>query len=269
MARVLAMKQLKKIKQRVEKLGLHGALKLTLAKSASGWRKKIILGLEEPEDRFTKIYMSNHWNSLESRSGEGSTFENTQNIRAGLSLIFEQYEIGSMLDAPCGDFNWMQSVTQDASIKYIGGDIVRPLIEKNQAKYDDKDRSFVHLDLTKSSLPNVDLLFCRDCLFHLSYQDIARVLENFLSSSIPYLMTTSSAAPNGPRINNSNIVTGDMRLIDLFSEPFSLSQNDVLESISDNMVSLTAERSMVLVNRTAVHDILKTLTLNNGSATQQ
>jgi hypothetical protein len=174
-----------------------------------------------------------------------------------------------MLDAPCGDFNWMQSVTQDASIKYIGGDIVRPLIEKNQAKYDDKDRSFVHLDLTKSSLPNVDLLFCRDCLFHLSYQDIARVLENFLSSSIPYLMTTSSAAPNGPRINNSNIVTGDMRLIDLFSEPFSLSQNDVLESISDNMVSSTAERSMVLVNRTAVHDILKTLTLNNGSATQQ
>jgi hypothetical protein len=269
MARVLAMKQLKKIKQRVEKLGLHGALKLTLAKSASGWRKKIILGLEEPEDRFTKIYMSNHWNSLESRSGEGSTFENTQNIRARLSLIFEQYEIGSMLDAPCGDFNWMQSVTQDASIKYIGGDIVRPLIEKNQAKYDDKDRSFVHLDLTKSSLPNVDLLFCRDCLFHLSYQDIARVLENFLSSSIPYLMTTSSAAPNGPRINNSNIVTGDMRLIDLFSEPFSLSQNDVLESISDNMVSSTAERSMVLVNRTAVHDILKTLTLNNGSATQQ
>ena len=269
MARVLAMKQLKKIKQRVEKLGLHGALKLTLAKSASGWRKKIILGLEEPEDRFTKIYMSNHWNSLESRSGEGSTFENTQNIRAGLSLIFEQYEIGSMLDAPCGDFNWMQSVTQDASIKYIGGDIVRPLIEKNQAKYDDKDRSFVHLDLTKSSLPNVDLLFCRDCLFHLSYQDIARVLENFLSSSIPYLMTTSSAAPNGPRINNSNILTGDMRLLDLFSKPISLSQNDVLESISDNMVSSTAERSMVLVNRTAVHDILKTLTLNNGSATQQ
>ena len=269
MARVLAMKQLKKIMQRVEKLGLHGALKLTLAKSASGWRKKIILGLEEPEDRFTKIYTSNHWNSLESRSGEGSPVENTQNIRAGLSLIFEQYEIGSMLDAPCGDFNWMQSVTQDASIKYIGGDIVRPLIEKNQAKYDDKDRSFVHLDLTKSSLPNVDLLFCRDCLFHLSYQDIARVLENFLSSSIPYLMTTSSAAPNGPRINNSNIVTGDMRLIDLFSEPFSLSQNDVLESISDNMVSSTAERSMVLVNRTAVHDILKTLTLNNGSATQQ
>lgn len=269
MAQVLAMKQLKKIKQRVEKLGLHRALKLTLAKSASGWRKKIILGLEEPEDRFTKIYTSNHWNSLESRSGEGSTFENTQNIRAGLSLIFEQYEIGSMLDAPCGDFNWMQSVTQDASIKYIGGDIVRPLIEKNQAKYDDKDTSFVHLDLTKSSLPNVDLLFCRDCLFHLSYQDIARVLENFLSSSIPYLMTTSSAAPNGPRINNSNIVTGDMRLIDLFSEPFSLSQNDVLESISDNMVSSTAERSIVLVNRTAVHDILKMLTLNNGSATQQ
>jgi hypothetical protein len=261
------VKLFNKIKQRVEKLGLYGALRLTLSKSMTGWRKKVILGLEEPEDRFTKIYMSNHWNSLESRSGEGSTFENTQGIRAELPKIFEKYEIRSMLDAPCGDFNWMQSVTKNASITYIGGDIVQALIEKNQAKYGDKNISFLHLDLTKTSLPMVDLLFCRDCLFHLSYQDIARVLENFLRSPIPYFMTTSNAAPCGPRINNLDIVTGDMRSIDLFSDPFSLSQGYVLESIADKMVSLSAERSMVLVNRAAVQDLLKRLISNIGSDT--
>lgn len=261
------MKLFKKLKQRVTKLGLYGALKLTIGKSTTGWRKKVILGLQKPEDRFTKIYKSNHWNNLESRSGEGSTLENTQSIRAKLPKIFEKYEIRAMLDAPCGDFNWMQSVTHNTSITYIGGDIVQPLVEKNQARYGNKDTSFVHLDLTKSLLPEVDLLFCRDCLFHLSYDDIARVLENFLSSSIPYLMTTSSAAPDGPRIKNSNIVTGDMRLIDLFAEPFSLCQKDVLESIADNMVSLTAERSMILINRSAVQDILMTLTSNIETTT--
>ena len=258
------MKLFNKFKQRVKKMGIYDALKFTWAKVTVGRHRKVILGLKEPEDRFTKIYLLNHWNSPESRSGQGSTLENTQSIRNELPKIFEKYEIGSMLDAPCGDFNWMQSVTQNNSIKYIGGDIVKPMIEKNQAKYGDKDTLFVHMDLTKSSLPKVDLLFCRDCLFHLSYQDIAKVLENLLSSQIPYLMTTSHAAPHGPRINNSNIMTGGFRLIDLFLEPFSLSQNDVLESIADHMVSARAERSMVLVDRTAVQNLLERLTVNIG-----
>ena len=256
------MKPFHKFKQRVEKLGLYNALKFTWGKAMVGRHRKVILGLKEPEDRFTKIYLSNHWNSPESSSGEGSTIENTQNIRNELPKIFKKYEIESMLDAPCGDFNWMRLVTQKSAIRYVGGDIVKPMIKKNQAQYGNNDTSFLHLDLAKSSLPKVDLLFCRDCLFHLSYQDIANVLENFLSSQIPYLMTTSSAALDGPRINNSNILTGDMRFIDLFSRPFSLSQTDVLESISDQMVSLSAERSLVLVKRAAVQGLLKNLTLS-------
>jgi SAM-dependent methyltransferase len=263
------MKPFNKFKQRVEKLGIYGALKFTWAKATVGRHRKLILGLKEPEDRFTKIYLSNHWNSSESRSGEGSTLENTQSIRNELPRIFEKYKIGSMLDAPCGDFNWMWSVTQNNSIKYFGGDIVKPMIEKNQAKYGDKDTVFVHMDLTKSTLPKVDLLFCRDCLFHLSYQDIAQVLENFLSSQIPYLITTSNAAPHGPRINNSNVMTGGFRLIDLFSEPFFLSQKDVLESIADHMVSARAKRSLVLVDRTAVENLLEKLTINIGPTSWQ
>ena len=135
----------------------------------------------------------------------------------------------------------------------------KPMIEKNQAHHGSNSISFVHLDLTKNLLPEVDLMFCRDCFFHLSYQDIALVLQNFLSSEITYLITTSHAAPNGPRINNSNITTGDMRLIDLFSKPFSLTQNCVLESISDDMVSLSAKRSLILVNRAAVQKMFENL----------
>lgn len=254
------MKRLNKFKHRVRKFGLLGALKLTLHKVGTGLRKKTILGLERPEDRFTKIYHSNHWNNFESRSGEGSTLENTENIRVELPRILELYKISKMLDAPCGDFNWMQYVTAKTSIKYIGGDIVKPLIADNRSKYSDKDTTFIHLDLTKSPLPEADLLFCRDCLIHLSYKDISLVLKNFLNSSIPYLITTSSAAPSGPRIKNSNITTGDMRPIDLFAEPFGLRQRDALESISEGRVSLQAEWSLVLLKRVTVQTMLKTIT---------
>ena len=255
---------MKLLNQGTSKLGLNAGRKLTVDKATTGSRREKILWLEKPEDRFTKIYSSNHWNSSESRSGEGSTLENTQNIRTKLPRILDRYKIKKMLDAPCGDFNWMQHVTKNTSIKYIGGDIVKPLIKYNQSEYGDKDTTFIHLDLTKNTLPKVDLLFCRDCLFHLSYQDIAQVLENFLSSQIPYLMTTSNVAPHGPRIDNSNIMTGGFRLIDLFSEPFSLSQKDVLENIADHMVSEHAERSLILVGRTTVQNLLEKLTINIG-----
>jgi hypothetical protein len=254
--------KMKLLNQGASKLGLYAGRKLTVNKATTGSRREKILGLEKSEDRFTKIYSSNHWNSSESRSGEGSTLENTQNLRAELPRILDRYEIKKMLDAPCGDFNWMQHVTKNTFIKYIGGDIVKPLIKFNQSEYGDKDTTFIHLDLTKNTLPKVDLLFCRDCLFHLSYKDISLVLNNFLGSSIPYLMTTSSAAPNGSRIENSDIATSDWRLIDFFTEPFSLSQCDVLESISDEMVSVKAERSLILLNRATVQGIFKNLTTN-------
>ena len=246
----------------VSKPGLYSGRKLTVNKATTGSRREKILGLEKPEDRFTKIYSSNHWNSSESRSGEGSTLENTQNIRAELPKILGRYKINKILDAPCGDFNWIQHVTKNIHIKYISGDIVKLLIKFNKSEYSDKDTTFIHLDLTKNTLPKVDLLFCRDCLFHLSYRDISLVLNNFLGSSIPYLMTTSSAAPNGPRIKNSDIATSDWRLIDFFTEPFSLLQCDVLESVSDEMVSVKAERSLILVNRVTVQGIFKNLTTN-------
>jgi hypothetical protein len=257
--------KMKLLNQGASKLELNAERRLTVNKATTGSRRKKILGLKKPEDRFTEIYSSNHWNSSESRSGEGSTLENTQNIRVKLPRILDRYKIKKMLDAPCGDFNWMQHVTKNTSIKYIGGDIVKPLIKYNQSEYGDKDTTFIHLDLTKNTLPKVDLLFCRDCLFHLSYKDILLILNNFLGSSIPYLMTTSSAAPHGPRIENSDIATSDWRLIDFFTEPFCLRQCDVLESISDEMVSVKAERSLILLDRVTVQGISENLTINIGS----
>ena len=157
---------------------------------------------------------------------------------------------------PCGDFNWMRYVMEASSIQYIGGDIVPDLIKSNNQRYTDKNISFINLDLTKGPLPTADLMLCRDCLFHLSYDDIKRTLEVFLSSSVNYLLTTSSAAPEGSRLKNSNIITGDMRKLDLFAPPFNLSSSDVMEIIEDSMISSSMKRWMILLKKTTVQKIL-------------
>ena len=76
------------------------------------------------KDRFTKIYEINYWEGSESRSGPGSTVDGTTNLRRYLPTLFDEFSIRTVLDAPCGDFNWMKIVTEDCDIHYIGGDIV-------------------------------------------------------------------------------------------------------------------------------------------------
>jgi hypothetical protein len=165
---------------------------------------------------FTDIYNSNHWGSKESKSGPGSTLEATVVIRERLPAIIEKYAIKSMLDAPCGDYNWMKTV--EKTCNYIGGDIVVDIIENNQKLYASEKVSFKLIDITKDILPMVDLIFCRDCLQHLSYANVCKALCNFKNSGSKYLLVTSY-----PKTwINHDIEDGGCRLLNLRKVPFGL-----------------------------------------------
>jgi hypothetical protein len=58
----------------------------------------------------------------------------TETIRQTLPALLAELRVESMLDLPCGDFNWMKQVELPVS-RYIGADIVEPLIAKNQGQY--------------------------------------------------------------------------------------------------------------------------------------
>jgi len=60
------------------------------------------------KDKFTAIYKRNLWNNEESPSGGGSTVRRTIKIRHLLPGLLRLYNIKSICDAGCGDFNWMQ-----------------------------------------------------------------------------------------------------------------------------------------------------------------
>ena len=62
------------------------------------------------EEWFSHIYLNNRWNSKESRSGKGSELIQTVEVRKIIPDIIKKYNIKSILDIPCGDFNYMKEI---------------------------------------------------------------------------------------------------------------------------------------------------------------
>lgn len=175
----------------------------------------------EPEQVFRDIYRRRHWTGSESASGAGAGLDQTQDLRRSLPLLLTELGVATMLDLPCGDYGWMRTVELPVT-RYIGADllpeVVQPLAAAFGAAFGDERREFRVLDLTCDPLPPADLLFCRDCLVHLSYADIRRALGNVVGSGIPYLLTTTFPGAEA----NEDIVTGDWRVLDLERAPFRL-----------------------------------------------
>jgi hypothetical protein len=152
---------------------------------------------------------------LETKSGVGSTLHQTRNVIAELPLLFKKYSIKSILDIPCGDFNWMKTVDL-TDIDYIGADIVPEIIVDNKARSPHK---FEVLDIVHDDLPKVDLILCRDLMFHLPFETILKALENIAKSGSKYLLATNHT---WKRDNNQDIAVGGWRRLNMREEPLNL-----------------------------------------------
>jgi hypothetical protein len=168
------------------------------------------------KERFEYILERNLWSSEESRSGIGSTLSETATLRSSLPRLLRDVGAATLLDIPCGDFRWLS--TTELNVRYIGADIVASLVEANRQQYASADRTFVCLDLTSDSLPQADVVLCRDCLVHLSYANIRRALANIRASGAQWLLMTAF-----PRIEeNYDIEDGDWRPLNFELAPFCL-----------------------------------------------
>ncbi len=169
------------------------------------------------EDLFTKFYEENIWGDPESRSGGGSTLQATAVLRAQLPGLLSDLGVRRLLDAPCGDFNWMSHTELDLD-EYIGGDIVMDIVRDNTKKHGREGRRFVHLNLMSDPLPAADALFCRDCLIHLTVDQAQDVLRNMARSDIRYLITTDFPKT----VKNRAAHAGGVHPLNLRLPPFSL-----------------------------------------------
>ncbi len=170
-----------------------------------------------PDEVFSEIWSGNKWGGTDSVSGRGSDLEQTAVVRETLPRVFRDYGVKSMLDVPCGDFHWMRYVDL-TGVDYIGGDIVAELVERNAAQHRAENLRFRKLNLLEDELPKVDLIFCRDCLVHLSFEHVFAALARICRSESGYLMTTTFV----DRRKNADIATGNWRTLNLRMAPFEL-----------------------------------------------
>jgi hypothetical protein len=101
---------------------------------------------------------------------------------------------------------------------YTGVDIVPSLIAANslRAQRGEIAGRFLTADITRDVLPGADIVLCRDCLVHLSFENIHRTVARFRTSGTRWLLTTTFPEWEV----NSDCEDGDWRALNLQCAPF-------------------------------------------------
>ena len=166
---------------------------------------------------FSAIYRDNGFVGTESLSGAGSTRFQTRIIRQKLPELLRELGVRSVLDIPCGDFHWMRDVDL-SDLHYIGADLVDDMVKKNQQRFGSPLRTFECVDLIAGPLPVADLVFCRDCLVHLPYEDALAALDAIRQSKCQWLLTTTFTRTTP----NTDLDAAGWRALNLTLPPFNL-----------------------------------------------
>lgn len=143
--------------------------------------------------------------------GPGSTLRFTEPLRHWLPILLAKHSIHSILDAPCGDFNWLRHVNL-TGVDYTGWDINPPA---------GKQFERVNL-LTKRTIPTVDLIMCRDFFAHIPDEFIAKLLLKFKKSGSRFLLATTFDTTNGYGPNPTDQDGFYYRPVNLEAPPFNL-----------------------------------------------
>jgi hypothetical protein len=196
---------------------------------------------------FEDIIKNNKWKKHP--CGPGSTLRYTENLRITLGPFLEKHNIQSMLDAPCGDYSWMSVTSLPSVKKYIGGDIAEFLIKKNQQKY--PAIQFINFDLTMNQLPDVDLLFCRDCLLHLDFDNIKKIFENISRSNVKFVLLSNWYEDAE---NSRDIQPGESRYLNFLENPFNFAPP--IDSIVDYIEGFP-RREMLLWPKSVIDNYSK------------
>lgn len=158
---------------------------------------------------FSEIHLTNAWGHAETVSGPGSSLENTATLRRALPSLVTRYGLKRVVDAPCGDFNWMKttvdifdeytaSISSRNSLPPITGSSVAPAFASNAPI----SRATICLRATSSSAATASYT-CRPGSYGMpSAHSGARALLHLLLSN------------NSREFEYQEIPTGGLRQID-------------------------------------------------------
>ena len=193
----------------------------TFLESARRWQDSF--SQERLTRRFTKVYDENAWGDDQSRSGPGSRLE-SESVREALEaleLVARDHAVGSLHDIPAGDFNWLwRFLDRHPEIAYRGFDVVPALVRANRTRA--PARRFDVLNVVTTVPPGADLIFCKDLLNHLTFEDVGSALTNMARSGSKLLL----ASNNFGRANAELVedLDGHSRHLDITAAPLCFPQ---------------------------------------------
>lgn len=217
------------------------------------------MNIEPAESAFTSIHKTRIWDGpWHTTDGGGSGELYTRNFRANLVPFLKKHNVTSMLDASCGEFNWMRLVDLQG-IKYIGGEIVPDKIRRLNQEFPNHD--FRVMNVITDTLPDVDLWMCRDTLFHFPIFYLQKALKNFANSNIKYLFTSSHSNREGidgnpgiPKQNNEITRFGDVTNLNLQAPPYNFPAP--LDALDDTCYEVAPlHREMLLYDRETIANL--------------
>jgi hypothetical protein len=181
-------------------------------------KARYTIGTVKPDSmrsRFRRVYKEGLFSGGESQSGQGSGLIQTERIREEIPRMLERLGADSLVDAPCGDFFWMKEVCLPVQ-RYVGIDVVPELIRANRLQFGSVHRSFLEMNIIEEVVPCADIILCRDCFVHLTFEQCFRIIDNFKRSGSTYLLTTTFT----DRTVNRDLDDGFWRTLNLEVPPF-------------------------------------------------
>lgn len=171
------------------------------------------MSFEKLHDKFGQIYQEDQWTN---GSGPGSMPKHTIEYRAFLSKFISENNIQSVTDLGCGD--WQSTRLMDwTGIHYIGLDVVKWLVDRNNETFGADNIEFRHLsDLDQ--LPGGDLCICKEVFQHLP-NDLIHAHLDAIAQRYRFALITNFVEPIEDC--NRDIEVGGGRPVRLEDAPFN------------------------------------------------
>jgi SAM-dependent methyltransferase len=182
-------------------------------------------------EQFEHIYAINLWGG----SGEGSRPRHTHGYARFLARFLRENQVRSVLDLGCGDWQFSRYINW-SGIRYYGYDVVRSVVERNQALFAASNISFHAYEGDLDQLPAADLLIAKDVLQHWSNQSVFNFLPRL--KNYPLALLTNCVRPDGQPTENIDDMDGGSRPLDLRRPPFNLEAELVYEFTNDRPLLL-------------------------------
>lgn len=175
---------------------------------------------------FDTIYKNAEWGKGDingGSSGHGSSPEINEMYISYLNEFIKKYNIHSIVDIGCGDWQIMNHIDL-TNVDYKGFDVVDEVINENNKLHKSSSINFYKTNLNDIyDYPSANLLICKDVLQHLDYENINHILSKL--DKYDHVIIINDFSDN---TINHDISNGGYRELDLRTEPFNMSFDNLL-----------------------------------------